>query len=65
MTYPGTGGHVLSTVGTVTVIDARFICFVSPVRSAHASSAPIHCGNPAGRSQAGIAARSVSVMVVP
>ena len=65
VSQPGTGGQVRATVGTVTVIDARFICFVSPERIAQASSAPIHGGSPGGRSHAGIAARSASVIVSP
>ena len=61
----GTAGHVRATVGTVTVIVARFICLVVPVRAAQASSASIHGGNPGGRSRSGIGARSAGTSVVP
>ena len=54
-----------ATRGTATVIVARFSWTSAPVRDAQASSERIQAGSPAGRSSAGIGARSASVIVAP
>ncbi len=63
--FSTTGGQVRAAVGTVTVIVARFICAVSPVRRAHASNAHIQAGSPGGRSAGGMTVRSACVIVAP
>lgn len=51
-------GEGRAELGTVTTMVARLISGVAPWRLAKASSEPIHAGSPAGRSPAGISARS-------